>query len=87
MQQSATGRLTSGAAYALISRAMLYCNNWDAVKKAAKKIFAMGYKLTDQYADAFKGDGNTEAIYTIRWACLRMVGLERPRKTWLKNMS
>ena len=24
---------------------------------------------------------------TIRWACLRMVGLERPRKTWLKNMS
>lgn len=64
VQQSATGRLTSGAAYALISRAMLYCNNWDAVKKAAKKIFAMGYKLTDQYADAFKGDGNSEAIYT-----------------------
>ena len=64
VQKAAMGRLTSGAAYALITRAMLYCNNWNAVKEAAKKVFDMGYTLTNQYADAFKGEGNAEAIYT-----------------------
>ncbi|WP_314826776.1 RagB/SusD family nutrient uptake outer membrane protein [Segatella baroniae] len=58
---SATGRLTSGAAYALLSRAMLYCKDWTAVKEAAEKVIAMKYQLTDNYADAFTG-GNSEAI-------------------------
>ena len=35
------GRLTSGAAYALMSRAMLYCKNWKAVKEAAEAVTAM----------------------------------------------
>jgi hypothetical protein len=59
---SPTGRLTSGTAYALMTRAMLYCSNWNAVKEASKKIFSMGYKLTDNYSDAFKS-GNSEDIF------------------------
>lgn len=59
---SPTDRLTSGAAYALMSRAMLYCKNWSAVKEASEKVFAMGYQLTANYADAFKS-GNSEAIF------------------------
>lgn len=64
---NAKGRLTSGAAYALMSRAMLYCQNWGAVKTACEKIFEMGYELTDNYATAFKADGNTEAIYMYQY--------------------
>lgn len=59
---SAKGRLTSGAAYAFMSRAMLYCDNWQAVKEACEKVDSMGYKLTANYADAFK-DGNSEDIF------------------------
>ena len=62
------GRLTSGAAYALMSRAMLYCKNWKAVKEAAEAVTAMGYKLTINYADAFKASGNTEAIYMYSYS-------------------
>ena len=65
---NAKGRLTSGTAYALMSRAMLYCRNWNAVKKACEKIFGMGYELTPKYADAFKVDGNTEAIYIFQYS-------------------
>uniref|UniRef100_A0AB33J5F6 RagB/SusD family nutrient uptake outer membrane protein n=1 Tax=Prevotella sp. GTC17259 TaxID=3236795 RepID=A0AB33J5F6_9BACT len=59
---SATGRLTSGAAYALLARAMLYCKQWTEVQGACEKIFKMGYELTPDYADAFKSD-NSEAIF------------------------
>ena len=62
------GRLTSGAAYALMSRAMLYCKNWKAVKEAAEAVTAMGYKLTINYADVFKASGNTEAIYMYSYS-------------------
>ena len=65
---NAKGRLTSGAAYALMSRAMLYCEKWDKVKDACKKVFEMGYDLTGNYADAFKADGNSEAIYMYQYS-------------------
>lgn len=64
---SATGRLTSGAAYALMSRAMLYCNNWTAVKKASEEIFKMKYELTSNYANAFTSD-NSEAIFQVSFS-------------------
>lgn len=57
----AKGRITSGAAYGFMSRAMLYAKRWASAKNAAEKVLAMGYSLTASYADAFK-DGNTEAI-------------------------
>lgn len=55
------GRLTSGAAYGLLSRAMLYAERWDVVKNASEKVMAMGYELESSYADAFKS-ANKEAI-------------------------
>lgn len=58
----ATGRLTSGAAYGLLSRAMLYAENWTASKEASEKVLAMGYSLCPVYANAFNQDGNPEAI-------------------------
>jgi hypothetical protein len=59
------GRITSGASYALLSRAMLYAERWDVAKSAASKVMnSAKYKLTANYADAFKSgkNGNTEAI-------------------------
>lgn len=62
------GRLTSGAAYALLSRAMLFCKNWEAVKEASEAVISQGYKLTANYGDAFKANGNTEAIYMYSYS-------------------
>lgn len=65
-EASATGRLTKWAALALQSRAMLYAERWDKAAKAAKKVIDEGgFKLTDEYADAWsktKAQGNTESI-------------------------
>lgn len=55
------GRITSGAAYALLSRAMLYAKRWEDAKAAAEKVMEMGYELEDNYSDAFK-QGSKEAI-------------------------
>ncbi len=71
---SAKGRLTSGAAYALMSRAMLYCQNWTAVKSAGEKLFEMGYELTSDYSTAFKADGNTEAVYMYQYSTTANTG-------------
>ena len=64
-----TGRVTSGAAYAMLSRAMLYTKRWDAAKTAAEEVFKLDYKLMPgetaaDYAKAFTSSsaGNTEAI-------------------------
>lgn len=53
------GRVTSGAAYALLSRAMLYAERWQAAKDAATKV--TGYELETNFADAFKNNSK-EAI-------------------------
>ncbi|WP_080904504.1 RagB/SusD family nutrient uptake outer membrane protein [Parabacteroides sp. Marseille-P3160] len=55
----AHGRVTSGAAYALLSRAMLYAERWDIAKSAAEKV--TGYELTPNFVDAFKSN-SSEAI-------------------------
>lgn len=63
------GRITSGAAYAMLSRAMLYAKRWDSAKSAAEEVFKLNYKLMPgktaaEYAKAFTSAraGNTEAI-------------------------
>lgn len=61
VSKNAKGRLTSGAAYGFMSRAMLYAKRWEAAQTAAEEVFKMNYELTGDYADAFK-DGNGEAI-------------------------
>lgn len=66
---SEVGRITSGAAYALLSRAMLYAQRWDVARTAAEEVFKLGYELmpgtsAENYAKAFTSvrSGNTEAI-------------------------
>ncbi len=58
---ASNGRVTSGAAYALLSRYMLYAERWDVAKKAALEVIAMGYSLETNYENAFLSN-NSEAI-------------------------
>ncbi len=66
---SEAGRVTSGAAYALLSRAMLYAERWDVAKTAAEEVFKLDYdlmpgKTAADYIKAFTSGqkGNKEAI-------------------------
>lgn len=55
-------RVSKGAAFALKSRAMLYAERWQTAKTAADSVLALNqYSLTDDYADAWRGD-NSESI-------------------------
>ena len=45
VDKTPNGRLTSGAAYAMLSRAMLYAERWDDARIAAEKVMGMGYEL------------------------------------------
>ena len=70
---SAKGRLDKGAAYALISRAMLYAGDNDAVIAAANALEGLGYSLMGDYASAFTvpvQSGNPETIlqYSFSYA-------------------
>lgn len=77
------GRITSGAAYALLSRAMLYAKRWESAKNAAEEVFKLDYKLMPgttaaEYTKAFTSAraGNTEAILEYNY----LVG--GPNHTW-----
>jgi hypothetical protein len=61
------GRLTKGAVFAFKSRAMLYAERWLSAKVAADSVFALNkYSLTDNYADAWKGN-NSESILEYQY--------------------
>lgn len=54
--------ITKGAAYAMLSRAMLYAERWDVAKAAADSVINSNlYSLTSDYSDAFTL-GSSEAI-------------------------
>ncbi|MEG2403138.1 MAG: RagB/SusD family nutrient uptake outer membrane protein [Muribaculaceae bacterium] len=55
------GRLTSGAAYGLLSRAMLYAERWDKAETAAGEVMKMGYTMPKNLRAAFTVGGE-EAI-------------------------
>ena len=66
---SERGRVTSGAAWALLSRAMLYAERWQSAKNAAEEVLKLNYELMPgttaaEYEKAFTSalDGNTESI-------------------------
>ncbi len=70
---AAKGRLDKGVALALITRAMLYAGDYDAVIEAADSLEELGYALMPDYAAAFTTpiqSGNTEAIlqYSFSYA-------------------
>lgn len=69
---ASAGRINAGMAYALITRAMLYADRYDAVIAAAAKVKELGYTLEANYADAMTktlAEGNKEAIlqYTFNY--------------------
>ena len=69
LEVSATsnGRVTSGAAYALLTRAMLYAERWTDARDAAKKVIDMQlYDLAPTYAEAFTSNG-IEAIWEYNY--------------------
>lgn len=62
---AAAGRLNKGAAWAFISRAMLYAGEWQKVYDATDSLAVMGYSLEKSYGDSYSksiADGNDEAI-------------------------
>ena len=62
---TAKGRLNKGAAWAFLSRTMLYAERWAVVKTAAEEVEKLGYGLETKYADAYSKAvtaGNNEAI-------------------------
>ncbi len=61
------GRVTKYAAYAFMSRAMLYAERWDDVIEAADSVISCGkYGLVDKYQDSWKG-GNKESILEFKY--------------------
>ncbi|MCI2122086.1 MAG: RagB/SusD family nutrient uptake outer membrane protein, partial [Bacteroidales bacterium] len=63
---SSTYRVTKGAAYAMLSRSMLYAERWDVAQAAADSVIGSGlYSLMPSYKDAWSvlaSEGNTESI-------------------------
>ena len=75
-----TGRITKYAAYAFLSRAMLYAERWQDAKEAADKVINSGmYSLTANYEDAYKG-GNSESIIQFAYN-----GVSGPSHTFDKD--
>lgn len=62
LPSASKGRLNQGTAWGMLSRAMLYAKRWDVVIEAADEVTKLGYALTDNYADSYTKDGNSEAI-------------------------
>ena len=69
------GRVTSGAAYAMKSRAMLYAERWQSSYDAANKVMAMvsdgTYSLNSSYDQAFGSyftNSNKEAILEYQYS-------------------
>ena len=61
------GRVTKGAAYALLSRAMLYAERWQDARTAAEQVFALGrYQLAPTYEQGYAGR-NSESILEFKY--------------------
>lgn len=58
------GRLTSGAAYALLSRVMLYAERWADAKAAAEEVMKQGYSMPASLETPFT-NGGEGAIFQI----------------------
>ena len=59
------GRLDKGAAWAFLSRTMLYAERWAVVKEAADEVEKLGYGLESDYKNSYTktaAAGNNETI-------------------------
>lgn len=61
-----TGRVTKGAAYAMLARAMVYAERWADAKAAGEEVLKLDYKLASTYEAATKG-GNSESILEFNY--------------------
>ena len=61
-----TGRVTKGAAYAMLARAMIYAERWADAKAAGEEVLKLDYKLASTYEAATKG-GNSESILEFNY--------------------
>ena len=63
---ASAGRVSTEAADALLSRAMLYAERWDVAAQAAQRVIeSNNFSLTEDYATAWsktRAQGNTESI-------------------------
>lgn len=65
------GRVTKGAALALLAKTYLFhtnlANHYTLAAQAAQQVAALGYKLTDNYYDNFRASTkiNTEQIFSV----------------------
>ena len=65
VKEDAKGRLDRGAAYAMLTRTMLYAERYDAVISASEAIAKLGYDLEKKNSDSYSktiSSGNVEAI-------------------------
>lgn len=75
---TAAGRITSGAAYAMKSRAMLYAERWQAAYDAAAKVINRTdgmYDLNADYSKAFGSyaSGNKESILEFNYSYPQLI--------------
>ncbi|MVZ62048.1 RagB/SusD family nutrient uptake outer membrane protein [Sphingobacterium humi] len=61
------GRITEGAAQALLSRAALYAKNYAVVIQAGKRVEELGYTLDPSYANVFKNAQSKEVILPVQF--------------------
>ncbi|MDR0536689.1 MAG: RagB/SusD family nutrient uptake outer membrane protein [Tannerellaceae bacterium] len=66
---TARGRITKGAALALLGRLSLYNEKWDDAIAAYKQVMELGYSLHPSFNDLFttKGETSKEVIFAIRY--------------------
>jgi len=67
--QTATGRITRGAAETLLAKVYMYLRNWDQVKSLTADVISSGlYSLVPDYATIWRqeGDNNSESIFEIQ---------------------
>ena len=65
VRTASKGRLDKGAAWAFLSRTMLYAERWAVVKEAAEEVEKLGYGLEANYKDSYTktaAAGNNETI-------------------------
>lgn len=68
--QDDLGRITKGAAQALLLKSYLWQENWSAAQTTAEAIVNSGeYQLTPNYADIFTsgGENNMESVFEIQY--------------------
>ncbi len=63
VSKTPNGRLTSGAAYALMSRVMLYAERWSDAKAAAEKVIEQGYSMNYSDLETPFTEGGEGAIF------------------------